>query len=92
MDDEGRVKYLELKGSDPYRQYVEFSSQLKRINLDDMEEEGQRRAFFINIYNCLTIHALAEMSDESGMPASPIKVDNMWGSNAYNIGGQVPTH
>ena len=48
-----------------------------------MSDENERRAFFINLYNCLTIHALADMADESGLPASPIKVDDMWGTNAY---------
>ena len=61
-----------------------------------MEDEDERRAFFINIYNCLTIHALAEMAgppsdsseDATSLPTSPLKVENMWGSNAYNIGGK----
>jgi len=89
MDEDGKVKYLDLKKSGAYQEYVQFSSQLKHVNFDGMSDDDERRAFFINIYNCLTIHALVEMSDESGIPPAPIKVDNMWGSNAYNIGGEI---
>ena len=78
-----------------------FLSSLKKFKHDScldelLEDEDERRAFFINIYNCLTIHALAEMAgtpsdstgDATSLPTSPLKVENMWGSNAYNIGGK----
>ena len=31
------------------------------------------------------------MAEFPDLPSSPIKVDNMWGSNAYNVGGLVFT-
>ena len=89
MTDDGKVNYSTLKSSDFYQVYVDFSAQLKYVDLSkELLSETERRAFFINIYNCLTIHVLSEFPD---LPTSPLKVQNMWDSNAYDVGGHVLT-
>lgn len=80
------VDYKMVKDSALFKEYSnELAPQLQYVNLDNITENG-KKAFFINIYNTLTIHGLIEQCD---LPASVLKVEQFWKTTAYNIGGHV---
>jgi len=80
------VDYQKVKGSQLFKEYCnEMAPQLHYVNLDNISE-NEKKAFFINVYNALTIHGLAELS---ALPESVLKVQQFWKTTAYNIGGNV---
>ncbi|VDI22554.1 Hypothetical predicted protein [Mytilus galloprovincialis] len=57
MGNEGQgVDYEKLRLSQQFKEYEELTSQLQNVNLTDLSE-NEKKAFFINLYNALTIHA-----------------------------------
>jgi hypothetical protein len=36
------------------------------------------KAFFINVYNSLTVHAFVYQANQVAFPESPVKVDTAW--------------
>jgi hypothetical protein len=87
MQDDGRaVEYKKAKSSDVFRDYLELSKSLKYIPLGSMEGH-ERKAFFINIYNCLIVHAIISgMIDEDSGTFARLK---MYASASYNICGLI---
>ena len=60
MDDTGStVRYDLIKKSPKFQEYLDLVRQLQYVNMIDMRD-ADRRAFLINIYNSLVIHALVE--------------------------------
>lgn len=60
MDPKGTsVRYDLMKESPKFLEYVDLVRELKFINMGEMSVE-ERKAFLINIYNSLVIHALVE--------------------------------
>lgn len=60
MDPTGTsVRYDLMKGSPKFLEYVDLVRELKFINMSEMSID-ERKAFLINIYNSLVIHALVE--------------------------------
>lgn len=78
------VNYNALKESDLFKEYVEMTKALTQVDLKSLERT-EKIAFFLNIYNCLTIHGLAVY--ESGIPDSVLEITNFWKRTAYDIGG-----
>ncbi|XP_067654988.1 uncharacterized protein [Haliotis asinina] len=88
MTGEGRgVNYTDLAKSDVFKEYKTQTALLHNVSLDTLSQ-NQLKAFFINIYNALTIHGLAE---ESVLPDSVLKVNQFWRTTAYKIAGLVFT-
>lgn len=86
MDREGRgVDYASLTSSEAFSEYVRVAQQLVNCDPTQLPEE-ERMAFFINIYNCLTIHGLASSEQ---LPASVLEVSKFWSQTAYSINGVV---
>jgi Protein of unknown function, DUF547 len=60
MDPKGTsVRYDLMKESPKFLEYVDLVRELKFINMGEMSAD-ERKAFLINIYNSLVIHALVE--------------------------------
>lgn len=86
MSSDGRgVNYETLRESVLFHEYVALSSQLKQCDPSTLQE-SQKKAFFINVYNSLTIHGLASAAQ---LPSSVLEVDKFWRKTAYNIGGHT---
>ncbi|XP_073234466.1 uncharacterized protein [Porites lutea] len=80
------VDYTALKDSDLFREYVERTKALKVVDLGSLERK-EKIAFFLNIYNSLTIHGLAAC--DTGVPKSVLEINNFWRKTSYNIGGYI---
>lgn len=80
---ESRVAYEKIKGSEPYREYLELSYNLKGMNLGDLRERSEKLAFWINLYNVIVIHAVIEL----GVRDSVKEVRNFFKRVRYQIGG-----
>ncbi|XP_045176932.2 uncharacterized protein LOC123537321 [Mercenaria mercenaria] len=84
LDDGKGVDYQKVKDSKLFHDYRDnLAPQLQYVGLDNISE-NEKKAFFINIYNALTIHGLVE---QSTLPQSVLKVQHFWVSTGYNIGG-----
>ncbi|KAL4224551.1 hypothetical protein ACF0H5_015253 [Mactra antiquata] len=84
LEDGKGVDYVKVKGSALFKEYrEEMAPQLQYVNLDNITE-NEKKAFFINIYNALTIHGLV---DQSELPQSVLKVEQFWKTTGYLIGG-----
>lgn len=81
------VDYVKLKKSSEFEEIVSDARQLQTIKLE-LLTELQRKVFFINIYNVLTIHGLVA---QDALPASVLKIQHFFKTIAYNIGGFIFT-
>lgn len=57
----GRVAYERMRRSEAYKEYLELSYALKRMNLNALKTREDRLAFWINLYNVLVIHGVIEL-------------------------------
>lgn len=98
--DEKTIDYNNLIKSDFFKNdYLKLAEQLKQIDLNKLiqfENDSNILAFFINIYNALTIHAIAylhynDYSLSSNNDASMLSQADgkFWSKMAYKIGHQV---
>jgi len=86
MNEDGTcVDYKGMVGSKEYQDYVQLTSNLKHINLIDMDNE-QRKGFLINTYNCLCIHALAAGLLGKSILGQSIARLRLYASASYRIG------
>lgn len=83
------VDYENMRKSPTFAEYCTFACTLSAIDLSSIHEV-QRKAFFINLYNLVTIHALAVLqSTEKERLTSPFKVKNFWNTMAYSVAGMT---
>ncbi|KAK7477199.1 hypothetical protein BaRGS_00031584 [Batillaria attramentaria] len=84
MSTDGKgVDYKSLKKSNEFAEYEKETGELKSVELEKLTEL-QRKVFFINVYNALTIHGLVEQPE---LPDSVLKVQHFFKTIAYDIGG-----
>ncbi len=81
----GKVDYHKLKSSQLFTEFVIMSEKLASFNLDTLATKEQKLAFWINIYNALTIHGIVRFE----IVKSVRDVSGFFEKCAYNIGGQV---
>ena len=80
VDGDG-VDYTGLRGSEAFKEYVALSGQL--VHLDPLSmDRNERLAFFINVYNSLTIHSVAAL----GAPADLLSRLRLYAEASYQIG------
>ncbi|CAH1787699.1 unnamed protein product [Owenia fusiformis] len=84
-EDGSGVNYDALRESAVFADYKKQADELSAIDLSTLDED-EKKAFFINIYNALTIHGLIDCDT---MPCSVLDVQQFWKNTAYNIGGHV---
>ncbi len=78
----GRVAYERMRKSEVYREYVELSYTLKKMDLDDLLSRDEQLAFWINVYNVIVIHGVIEL----GVRDSVKEVRNFFRRIQYQIG------
>ena len=86
MDASGStVNYNACKTSTTFMEYKLLASKLNVISLHDLDTV-HRKAFYINLYNSMIIHALIE-----GLLSDPGTISrlNMYATTSYNLGGYV---
>lgn len=78
------VDYAKLKGSSLFEEYLNEARYLWFVNPSELKENG-RKAFFMNIYNALVIHAIIEV----GSPSTGTERMHFFSRAAYVIGGRI---
>ena len=78
------VDYSALRASEEFKAYVALASQLTRVD-PLLMDRNERLAFFINVYNSLTIHAVAAL----GGPADLLSRLRLYAEASYQIGPHV---
>ncbi|KXJ12165.1 hypothetical protein AC249_AIPGENE9771 [Exaiptasia diaphana] len=88
MSDDGRgIDYASLKNSKLFEEYQSLAHDLQGTAITVLSVE-EKMAFFLNVYNALTIHGLAMSSHKDGhLPTSVLEIKQFWRNTAYNIGG-----
>jgi len=87
-EDGSQVDYQGMAASPQFQDYVETARLL--IDHDpSLFAEDQRKAFFLNIYNSLTLHGMVHQSAIKGALTAPKEVPGFWSITCYNIGGLV---
>jgi len=80
------VDYAGLRRDPMYTQ--EFMDLVKMLNTISLEELSpvQLKVFFLNVYNAMSIHGLAECDP---LPKSVTDINGFWKTNCYLINGHV---
>jgi GH15 family glucan-1,4-alpha-glucosidase len=81
----GRVAYEKMRRSEAYREYLELSYALNRMDLGSLKSREERLAFWINLYNVLVIHGVIEL----GVRDSIKEVRGFLKRVQYGIGGML---
>ena len=87
ITDSGLINYSAMKKSPLFEEYQELAGNLSRFDATKLNDLD-RKTFFINLYNCQTLHVLTIQAD---LPQSPKDTEGMWSKYAYNIGGLILT-
>ncbi|CAF1256755.1 unnamed protein product [Rotaria magnacalcarata] len=83
IDASGRlVNYRRLRASNVYSDLCEMVNRLTTISLENVTE-NERKTFFINLYNILTIHGIASVND---LPKSVLDLNQFWKTTSYKVG------
>jgi len=82
-NDAGLVDYVDAAEDSDFIAFDEASCEIQNLRMQDMEED-LRRAFAINLYNLLTMHAFTKV----GIPNSNLGRIDFFKNIGYNIGGQ----
>ena len=82
LDDEGRVDYAKLHTSPTFAEMKRVSGLLRAIDPAQMIDDDTRIAFWINLYNVLSIHGALAL----GIRESVMEVPSFFGVVAYRVG------
>ena len=81
------IDYVAMRASPVFAEYLDTARTLKSFDSAALPEL-ERKAFYINLYNCFTMHVLAIQEDNA---VSPLKIEGMWTKYAYDVGGHTLT-
>jgi hypothetical protein len=70
---------------DAYQDYRRLTVELRDFELPSLETEEEQRAFWINLYNALVIHAVVELDIRSSVKEIP----DLFRRAAYRVGRHV---
>ena len=87
LDQDGQVDYAKLRSSPTFAEMKATSGLLQAIDLDEMSDDPERIAFWINLYNVLAIHGVLAL----GIRESVMEVPSFFGVVAYRVGDLVLT-
>jgi hypothetical protein len=85
-----KVDYDAISASDGFSSYVAVANKLRAVKLTALSED-ERRAFFINIYNSLIIHAIVSGFVRKSYLGAMLARLFLYRTASYNIGGFVFT-
>lgn len=84
------VDYKGMADSDVFLEYVAAARKLRSVDLKrDLADEGTRKAFFINVYNALLIHAMTEAVKADKAPRDLLQRLRLYATASYDIGGHI---
>ncbi len=78
-----RVDYAGLRGRDAFRRYEDAVRALDRFNPLTLTSDAERKAFWINLYNALILHAVIAY----GVRESITEIRGVFDRAAYVVGG-----
>lgn len=78
----GLVNYQAMKASPQYQEYMELAAGLQAFDLDSLDSEPAKLAFWINLYNALVVQGIVEL----GLVSSVREVENFFSHIGYRIG------
>ncbi|MEI8186165.1 MAG: glycoside hydrolase family 15 protein [Chlorobiaceae bacterium] len=81
--EKGTVNYEAIKKSEGFNKYLKLAELLNTFNLETLQTDDEKKAFWINIYNILIIHGVIEF----GIRGSVLEIINFFGRISYAIGG-----
>lgn len=89
MDADGNhVDYDALRESDQYKRYCEeLIPQLRVIDLHGLGTGAKATAFWINLYNALTIDGVISSNIQNSVTEGSLGIIRFFHRNAYNVGG-----
>lgn len=79
----GRVAYENMRGSEPYQEYLKLSYTLRQMDLATLVSEEDKLAFWINLYNVGVIHGVVEL----GVRDSIKEVRAFFRRVVFDVGG-----
>lgn len=79
----GRVNYRLLRTSETFQEYVNITHRLRDFNPWRLNDLDERKAFWINLYNALIIHAVIAYGTENSIN----EIAGVFDRAAYIIGG-----
>ncbi|CAJ1974154.1 unnamed protein product [Sphenostylis stenocarpa] len=83
-EDGRRVDYTSIHGSEEFARYLRIVEELQRVEISDSSRE-EKLAFFINLYNMMSIHAILVL----GHPDGALERRKLFGEFKYVIGGST---
>lgn len=87
LDESGHVDYSKLRDSPTFEEMKQATGLLHTIDPTEMTDDATRIAFWINLYNVLSIHGVLAL----GIRASVMEVPSFFGVVAYRVGDFVLT-
>jgi hypothetical protein len=87
LDDNGQVDYAKLAASHTYSEMKRVSGHLRAVDPTQMADDDTRIAFWLNVYNVLSIHGVLAL----GIRESVMEVPSFFGVVAYRVGDLVLT-
>lgn len=82
IDEQGRVAYAGLEHTDTFARLRESARSLPAVSPDDLTDDAERHAFWINLYNVLAIHGVIALEIET----SVMEIPSFFARVAYQIG------
>jgi hypothetical protein len=78
----GRINYEAMKASPEYDSYQKTASQLQAFDPSSLYSSSQKKAFWINLYNAIVVHAIVEL----GLTSSVREIPDFFANIAYQAG------
>lgn len=89
IQDDAGVDYAAMRRSSGFAEYSALAEDLGDGDVDlGAMSETERKAFFINLYNAMTLHVLAIQDSQAKAPKD---IKGMWNAYSYRVGGQLFT-
>jgi len=85
--EQGLVDYQTLSKSEPYREYTSLIQQLHFLDLNTLKSNQQQCAFWINLYNSLTVDAVIQFRINKSVTEGWLGLLSFFERAAYLIGG-----
>ncbi len=79
----GRVDYRAMRASGSFREYLALAEELNGFDPSSLQTGGERKAFWLNIYNILIIHGIIHFD----ITHSVKDVVDFFGRIGYMVGG-----
>ncbi|KAJ3427023.1 electron carrier/ protein disulfide oxidoreductase [Anaeramoeba flamelloides] len=78
-----QINFKLISQSIPFQRFVQLTSELQNIKLQELITDQYKLPFFLNLYNCLAFHSLIV----NGVPKDKVSVDKFMKNSVYNIQG-----